>query len=516
MNQLAKPPVVDTNIATSEQFYSHSVNGLPAKQVLAYTDFYADLPSGFVAPTWSGLADQYGNTQAQLRSVNPELSAAYTGSSFDINAFRQIDSSYYWLNGFSYYITAPAQPAPRLNFQQRYAPSSPGILGMDRAPVGHGPANQGIYAWVATQDASLDGILCLRGAFHPPALKPQDYATGWQPVSGVTLALPSDDSGLGVLSFRTYGRVASQRLGNWVYMFGYTRKQVISAYGPPDHTGLRQPSRLDNIGKLVIYKIGPDGPVPVLQEDVTTVGEDPVEGSSLVPLPGLETIATASLELGGHCSFFVSDDLTPFIWHTGGDISDQATDNSAVAWSVGFADNGMGLGSWKRDEQAITHVTGQLGAYLQKAVLPAGEYGFGPYLVFPWTAGHYGPPEQWYFILRGASTFDVYRARWLRGQHVRYADVTLPDDPDFNIDARQYPTLNPEGWAFEKSWFSPAHKVGVIGPVSGVDVYNPATATAAYDGTQMRFPYFAVLRDPKRIGQLHLILGDGAPIRSGL
>lgn len=515
MSQLAKPPVVDTNIVTSEQFYSHSISGLPERLALNYTDFYADLPNGFVAPTWSSLAAKYGNTEAQLRSVNPELSAANTGSSFDIGDFRQIGTGYYWLRGFTYYTTLAAQPAPRVNFQQRYAPSSPGILGMDRTPAGHGPDKQGIFAWVATQDSSLNGILCLRAAFHPAARMPQDYATGWQAVNGVALSLPPDNIGFGTLGYRTYGRVASQRLGDWVYMFGYTRRQIISAYGPPDITGLREPSRLDNIGKLVIYKVGPAGPVAVVQQDVSTVGEDPVEGVSLIPLPGLETIPTENLEMGGHCSFFVSDDATPFIWHTGGDISDQATNSSAAVWSLGFADNGTGLGSWRQDQYGITHVAGQVGAYLQKVSLPSGRYGFGPYLVFPWTAGNYGPPEQWFFILRGASTFDIYRARWLRGQHVRYLDVHLSDDAAFDTGERQYPALNPEGWAFEKSWFSPAHKVGTVGPIHGVKVYNPVTDVVGYDDSQIRFPYFAVLRDAKRVGQLHLVLGDGHPIRSG-
>lgn len=425
MSQLAKPPVIDTDIPTSEQFYSRTVSGTPH--------------------------------------------------------------------------------APDVNFEHRYGRAAPGITGMDLAPAGHGPSGQGLYAFVGTQDSSIAGIPALRGAFHPRALKAQDYTTGWQHVP-IALSLPPDR----LAQFtRTYGRVASQRLGNWVYFFGWVsdyRPTVLGAFG--------EPVRYDTIGHFGIYKLGASGAVTtVVETTISTDGEDPAVGNSLVPLRGLDSVDGLPQHSGGRCSFFVSDDAAPFIWHTAGDISSLLASPDTPVWSTGFAD-GLALGTWKRTTSGATLVTGQVGAYLQKAVLPAGQYGFGPYLVFPWGAGHHGPPEQWYFIQRGPAIFDIYRARWLRGQLQRYADVQHIDDPDYINGTRQFPTLNPGGFAFEHNWYRPANKVSTFGPLPGVAVHNPLIGPVV-DG-QIVFPYFSVLRDRRRVGNLHLVLADGSPVTGSL
>lgn len=418
MSQLAKPPIIDSDIATSEQFYSHSVSGIPH--------------------------------------------------------------------------------APNVNFQHRYGRAAPGITGMDLAPAGHGPNGQGLYAFVATQDSSIGGIPALRGAFHPRALKAEDYTTGWQHIP-INLSLPPDRT---ARFTRTYGRVASQRLGSWVYFFGW-----VSAYRPTVLGVLGEPVRYDTTGRFGIYRIGPAGVETILETTISTDGEDAGSGNSLVPLRGLDSIDGLPQDGGGRCSFFVSDDATPFIWHTAGDISSLANSDNPV-WSTGFA-HGSPLGTWKRTTAGANLVTGQLGAYLQKAALPAGQYGFGPYLVFPWGAGNYGPPEQWFFLQRGPATFDIYRARWLRAQMQRYTEVQVVDDPDYTNQSRQFPALNPSGFAFEHNWYRSANRVGTLGPVPGVAVHNPLV-DASSNG-QIVFPYFSVLRDRRRVGNLHLVLADGSP-----
>lgn len=408
-------------------------------------------------------------------------------------------------NYFTHTIGASTGGAiPAHNFTHPYAQQNPGFIAQDNAPLGHGQNGQGIYGLTFTKDDSYYGYYALRLAFHKQSGNVIDYQTGWR-VSDPALASTTPSSG--AFDYRTYGNLAAQRLGDYVYVITWNSTRTGSM---PDGFGF--PTRFDTNGNFKIFKVGPSGnPTTVLNQTISTVSEDPAIGITQCPLPGL--ISGYGAGSGSRTELFVSDDATPFIWHTSGDISNLWVGGNPV-WTCAFQESGGSPGSWKDSNDGKHHLTGQIGAYAQQSHLPAGQYGFGPYLVHPWSAGNYGPPEQWYFICRGAGkqcAFDIYRSVWARGQYVRDSSIVLADDSAFMANSRQYPAGNPDGWAFDHDWYQASKKVGTCGPFPDADVLNRADA----HGNSIVYPYFRVLRDRKRIGQLHIVFGDGKPISGG-
>lgn len=217
---------------------------------------------------------------------------------------------------------------------------------------------------------------------------------------------------------------------------------------------------------------------------------------------------------------FVSDDATPFIWQTFGDVSglyglsfaDQHSYYRGVGY-WGFPDDGTNqTGGYIKDGGQLF---GYTGAYFQQIFLPDGIFAFGPVLVHPWRAGPHGAPELWYFVMNGDgehATYDIYAAQWGRGNFHRPVGTFhyVENDDDYNNQTRHYPTKNPDGYAFDSNWYRPANYHGRIGPFPNLKVWNRMTGTRELDS--IVFPVFKVLRDPHRLGQNHVTVVNGGPL----
>lgn len=250
--------------------------------------------------------------------------------------------------------------------------------------------------------------------------------------------------------------------------------------------------------------------------------------------------------------FFVSDDANPFIWHVTGSYRTLQDGNNLQQGSFmfGVIEDGSPNGTYvfrgdNYDQDPYSanygtytgpgtgyHFTGKAASFRQKYSIPRGEWGHGPYLVDPWKAGFYNPPEMWFYLQeydrRGLVTgrYKIYRSQWKKGQYKRYDNprpeaplsyqtviayytgyengyaipvpggpaaynfhpdrgrsfeempVTIDDDPKYNLGPHaqggsRYPKLNQSGYAFEHDWFNQAHYVGTVGPFSGHYMFNP-------------------------------------------
>jgi hypothetical protein len=389
------------------------------------------------------------------------------------------------------FYTGHAVDAPEVNVHHRYAPDATGINALALTPAGHGKgSNAGIWASVLTMDSSTGGAPVARLAFHPNSRSIQDYVSKWE-VEEEPLASIEPDAD--IWSHAVRSDIASQRLGNYVYAFAsYSTAKVTEFFD-------FFPSRIDATQGIIIKRIGPNKSITTrLVQDCSTYGDG--DDRHVIPHLGFYE--------NKHHQFFVSDDATPFIWTTFGDISD------AASGYFGFADTGSSFGTLTQNIFTARYTaTGQLGAFYQNTYSATGT-SFGPVLVFPWRCGNYGAPELWYFVMRGIrqkAVFDIYAARWKRHQYQRVPNLTLGDDPDFEAGTRRFPTGNPDGYAFEYDWFHKSKKVGTVGPFPNGDVWNQVEDPFGFEDSLVRWPGFRVVRDYNRIGRMQFIMANNGP-----
>lgn len=525
--RLAKPPLIDTDIATSENFYTRTISGQPSRPTTAFTDFAgnAGIAPGHSGPppaidpaTWTSRAATLGTTVAILRSMNPTLSAnnptddlSGTGTWLDTatgpnpNGPDYVPGIYFFLPpGLAYPATTPAIPPPPVNFRHRYAIDAVGITSLALTPAGHGlDADNGLWALFATMDASYGGFPAMRLAFHQQSRSLQGYATRWEEVELLAHVAPDAQA----FSAFVTGGLAAQRLGNYVYVFGVSSKVTVTTTGTDGF-----PTRLDADTHLIVQRIGPGRSISTRYNiDCSTTGEVG-DLRSLIPIPNFGQ---------SQHQFFVSDDATPFIWGACGDLSSRFNVIPGPSWegvgSFGFADSGgADFGTFKsRQTTGSYEATGQLGAYLQVSNMPNNDvYVFGPTLVFPWRAGNYGAPELWYFVMHGSgkgAVYDIYAAKWARNQYQRIDNVTITDDTSFQAGHRRFPTRNPDGYAFDSNWYQSQNKIGRVGPFVNADVWNQQEQESP-DSDQIRWPGFRVLRDANRIGQMQFVMANTGPL----
>ena len=494
--RLAKPPLIDTIVPTNENFYTRRVYGLPAHTYLT-TDTYL----GVQPVTWTEVATRYSSTVTELRALNPSLSTLNPtdditdGIFTQPGAFGTTDVFTNLSNPLRHYRTDPGTFPPTINLNHRYAPDAGGISALALTPAGHGKGpHNGMWATVFTSDQSAGGFPAIRLAFHPQSRSIRDYVTQWEVQLDPIETIPPD---AWAWSADLVADLASQRLGDYVYVFSSHRKTVVTTY---DSSGTL-PIRLDSAGSLTVRRIGPDGvPVTRISESFDTTDETD-DWRVMIPHLGFHN--------GSQHQFFVSDDATPFIWTTFGDVSD----NGADCGYFGFADDGSGtFGSMFQNQvTGDRKVTGQLAAYYQTTSLPDGIYAFGPVLVHPWRCGNYGAPELWYFVMHGfgpKTRFDIYAAKWGRHQYQPVPNLIFDDDPFFESGQRRFPSLNPEGYAFDHDWYRPANKISSIGPFT-TDIWNQREEPA--QSGLVRYAGFRVLRDCNRVGQMHFVVTNNGP-----
>jgi hypothetical protein len=396
-----------------------------------------------------------------------------------------------------------AGSAPGADINRRYFPSAgtpaPSVMAMDNLPNSFGvSANQkGILAAFNVQN--YDGTQMLRVAMRKPTVTLRDYTTGWDDLPELTIPIPV---GTTDVSFTAGIGIASQRQGQFAYVF----RHFISR-------GTFSNSISLNVSKVTrdeyVESAGVAGGVALIDGDATDDTE---------PL----------ISAVNNGQFFVSDEETPFIWNVYGGVQGGNT-----AYISGFRDdNSQNIGDhWTAGNGILagTHfMRGQSAAFYQEMTLPAGRYGYGPYLVHPWSSGQYDAPELWYMLYEfdgtGQTTgrFVIYRARWKKSQYVK-TSLTFADDADYEAGRTTYPHLNPLGYAFERDVFNDAHRVGVIGPFQEIPVYNPQGNVVARfqnsgNTTITKFPLtsplanalgFNVVRDTKRLNVMHMVIADG-------
>jgi hypothetical protein len=371
-----------------------------------------------------------------------------------------------------------------------------GIMSMDNVPNGFGvsAAQKGIIAAFNAQNYNGDTIL--RVAMRKPTTSLKDYTTGWDDLPDLALTLPIGDSNT---SFDGGICVASQRQGQYAYVFQHFIRNGI----------------FTNTFFVKVFKVTRD-------EYVESAGQ---AGGNQI-LDGEATDATVPLlSCRQNGQFFVSDEEEPFIWNVYDGIQSGGTANV-----TGFRDDNSQDIGFQFQSGGVQYISGQSAAYFQRYTLPSGSYGFGPYLVHPWSSGAYNPPELWWVLFEfnsiGETTgrFVIYRSKWKKGQYKTLGSgYQFNDDDDFVNGRIKYPALNPLGYAFEHDVFDDAHKVGVVGPFQELPVYNPrgdviATFQNTANTTTTRKPLasplanalgFNFVRDTKRLNMLHVVIADG-------
>lgn len=386
------------------------------------------------------------------------------------------------------------------------------IVSMDNVPntFSRDSAQKGIVALVRT--ANFDGSNSLRLVVHQPTGSVRDYITGWDQLPEVTSTIGSGNANV---QFTQGGCVASQRQGQYAYAFLQMMRFGIFS---------------DTLA-VTVYKVTRDEYVEV----VGVAGGGQSQG-------GTSTFAQENI-IGclNSGQFFVSDEEQPFIWNVTGTCS-----FGGRAMTTGFRDDNSGSIGYSlqigNDQPRVYH--GQSAAYMQYLQFPAGVHGYGPVLVHPWSSGSYNPPELWFLVTemdsstRTTGRFHIQRSRWKKGAYRKPDGVVLGEDDAFNNGQSPFPALNPLGYGWEQDCFDESHRVGTIGPFSSMPVWNPrgdpmaalqnseantgaplgapGTGGFTYD-PQSTLPLgFKVVRDKKRMGVLHLVIGDGGSYpRSG-
>lgn len=389
------------------------------------------------------------------------------------------------------------------DINRRYFPSGgtppPSIMAMDNLPNSFGVSEnqKGIIAAFNVQN--YDGSQTLRVAMRKPTVTLRDYQTGWDDLPELTIPIPT---GTTDVSFKAGIGIASQRQGQFSYVFRHRVSRGI--FGNTVFVNVSKVTRDE-----YVESAGIAGGVSLIDGDATDDTE---------PL----------ISAVNNGQFFVSDEETPFIWNVYGGVQSGNT-----AYFSGFRDdNSQDIGdNWVAGNgiDAGTHyMRGQSAAYYQEFTLPSGHYGYGPYMVHPWSSGQYGAPELWYLLYEFDTTgqttgrFVIYRARWKKSQYVK-TSITFHDDPDYEAGRTTYPRLNPLGYGFEHDVFNDTHKVGVIGPFQEIPVFNPQGNVVARfqnsgNTTVTKIPLsspvanalgFNVVRDTKRLNVLHMVIADG-------
>lgn len=353
-----------------------------------------------------------------------------------------------------------------------------------------------------------DGSISTRLAMHQPTGSVKGFTTGWDVIPGVGDTIGAQDANI---SYVIDARVASQRQGEFAYAFNY----------------LHRAGLFTTTDVITVSKVTRDEYVQFVA--LAGGGQTLVTGNNTAG-----TIPVISVIDG---QFFVSDEAEPFIWNVAGSIQSGGT----VKMS-GFRDDSSGnIGYYYtyydgNAKKYLSYWYGQSTAFYQEFTAPADVHGFGPYIVHPWSAGNYNPPELWYFIKEYTPTgfettgrFKIYRSRWTKGVYTKPASVTFADDDDFKNGVTQFPKLNPLGYGWETDVFNDEHLVGIVGPFSGMTVYNEksnylatqqnANNTGAPIGTPPNNPGgsqrrimpfgFTVVRDKKRYNTMHIVALDG-------
>lgn len=370
-------------------------------------------------------------------------------------------------------------------YRRRYSDNHLGIVAMEQAPIGHGQTSQGIWIAHLTQDATRGPALRL--GYHPHAGTSQGLSSRWMHYDEI-IAQNVEQQFSG--NKRVFAALAGQRLGNYLY---------VMTYASQSYNGI-------TTGTCKVLRYGPNGVDTRYQQSTNSAHDDVAPPSC--PLPGLDRPYDFAINpASGYSETFVSDDATPFLWHTSGNVS------RTPAWVVAFRDDGSTLGTRGVEvgsDYAPVHFTGQVGAYAQIYAPLEGKQTFGPYLVFPWAAGHHGPPQLWWLVQVGryGSTFDVYRSTWKANNYRRSSSIVLEDDPEYANSLRRYPTGNPTGLAFDHDWYQRTNKVGRVGPFPGAQINNFDADDNPPAGL-IQNPFFRILREPNRIGQLHIVLVNG-------
>lgn len=387
----------------------------------------------------------------------------------------------------------PSTAVAGADINRRYYPYQDvnAIMSMDNLPNSFGvTANQkGIIAAYLT--SNFDSSHTLRVAMRKPTATLRDYRTGWDDLPALAVNIPVNSANA---TFSGGIAVSSQRQGQYAYVF----RHVIQL-------GLFQ-----SADSVTVFKVTRDEYVEV----AGVAGGGQVGASPALPI--------LSSENDGQ--YFVSDEEQPFVWNVYGGVQ-----GGGVAYMTGFRDDSSQNIGYSVYVNPTTFYYGQTAAFYQQMQLPAGIYGYGPYLVHPWSSGSYDPPEAWYFVHEFDSTgqttgrFKIYRAQWKKGAYIKPSVVTFGDDPNFQAGRTRYPALNPLGYAFEHNIFDDAHLVSIIGPFQEIPVYNPrgdltAKTQNAVNTTTTKIPLaaptalalgFNVVRDTKRPNVLHIVIADG-------
>lgn len=255
--------------------------------------------------------------------------------------------------------------------------------------------------------------------------------------------------------------------------------------------------------------------------DLTVVQSDDPNNVSRPPITDTDLLVW---------DLFVSDGDKPFVWASAG-YRDAGFNQDGFVNITGFPLDADAASIGTNQLQFITvtgqppvvefHRTGLTGGYRHR--VPWGEQRFTlPAFVKPWSTDAATPaPELWFLVpqLNGGNftgCFELYRSRWLAGQR-RRIDVASPvtgardvevldDDANFSDGNTRYPRHNPHGYAFEANWQDANHRVGVVGPLPGLDLsgYNPDLSYA--DQWQ-----FKIERDRHRPGVLHFVFATSGP-----
>lgn len=329
----------------------------------------------------------------------------------------------------------------------------------------------------------------LRIAVHKPTHNIGDYSTGWAVIDNASITFAGTGPNT---SFLGYAAIASQRKGDYSYVLLHNHSAPLFS---------------DTVDVLQIYKV--------------TRGEY-VERGPISGAGSLNGNALGNSILNGQIGqFFVSDDEQPFLWNLYGQVSFSYKGGTAATPPIvvtGFRDDGNTSPGWQLPSGTTIRTNqmyGQAGAYYQLYDIPDGQYGVGPYLVFPWADDDYSPPELWFVLVdfdsNGHTTgkFNIYRSKWTRGAY--QAPASRDGTNNFVIND---PDLNSRGYAFDHDWYKPENFVASIGPFPNTTVFNPhPTASANYQNTKQMNPAsiltpnnigFNFQRDKSKSGVLHM------------
>lgn len=430
-----------------------------------------------------------------------------------------------------------------------------GLRCLDSLPNGFGIPGYGkgiILCYAGNDDGEIWGGPILRVAYHKPTGKIEDYRTGWTVPPEILIAPGAGNFGEG----RVAGVVASQRQGEFSYIFGWGGTEYsegfatwkmsrgeyvqvvdsegfyLSDFNPSLHVNAENAQFFvsDDDNPFIWHTWGDiqsngQGFVTGFQEDGTTFGTERYIGDQSDEDPfsacyGMYTGPGVGYVFTGKTGAFKNKVLSPPGVYAHGP-------SFAFPWRCGdygapelwflvteFDTYGKTTGRYK-----IYRSTWGKGNYVRYDN-PAPTKPLG----YIYGIAHYTGYEQGYYQPVDPTTFNYHPDRARSFEEI---PIQLSDDPAYNLGPNaeggtMYPKLNPEGYGFELHWYNHAHYVGTIGPFPNGAVYNPlqtptanaqnSANSAVVNGYSTQSPlnriYFRVMRDKKRRGVLHMVLGD--------